>query len=486
MHAHFQAFFLCTTFFAPPPRPSITGTVPYQAIGGAAASHSRHGTYNARLRLPGLPACTATPLPHRHPISPARAVIGLGRNATCEERSMTNTTSPTHPLLRGRVLAFFAIVLAAVNLRTAVTSLTPLLDQLEKVFNFGSTMTGVLGMMPTAAFALFGLSTPALARRIGLERTALLAMGLATLGLLIRASAGNVGTLLVGSGVALAGMGIGNVVVPPLVKRYFADRVGTMSTLYITVLQAGTMIPALLAVPMAEAYDWRISLGMWALLSLAAMLPWLLLSRSTRSPEAHNAPSHAPGKVWRTSLGWGLALMFGMTSLITYSMFTWLPKMMIEAGASPAFGGVTVAVFSALGLVPSLLMPALAVRLRNPFPIVALAFAINLTAFAGLLWAPMSAPLLWATLLGLGPSTFPLALTLINLRTRTPAGSAALSGFMQGVGYSFACIGPVLFGWLHGRTNDWTLPFAFLALCATVLLIAAWFACRPQHLEDHW
>ena len=399
---------------------------------------------------------------------------------------MTDTTRSPHPLLRGRVLAFVAIVLAAVNLRTAVTSLTPLLDQLEKVFNFGSTMTGVLGMMPTAAFALFGLSTPAMTRRIGLERTALLAMALATVGLLIRAGAGNVGMLLVGSGVALAGMGIGNVVVPPLVKRYFADRVGTMSTLYITVLQAGTMIPALLAVPMAEAYDWRISLGMWALLSLAAMLPWLMLARSTRAPEVHNAPVHAPGKVWRTSLGWGLALMFGMTSLITYSMFTWLPKMMIEAGASPAFGGVTVAVFSALGLVPSLLMPALAVRLRNPFPIVAVAFAINLTAFAGLLWAPMSAPLLWATLLGLGPSTFPLALTLINLRTRTPAGSAALSGFMQGVGYSFACLGPLLFGWLHGRTDGWMLPFAFLTFCAMVLLTAAWFACRPQHLEDHW
>lgn len=399
---------------------------------------------------------------------------------------MTDSISSPHPLLRGRVLAFAAIVLAAFNLRTAVTSLTPLLDQLEGVFHFGSTMTGVLGMMPTAAFALFGLSTPAISRRIGLERTALLAMAMATVGLLVRAAAGNVGMLLLGSGIALAGMGIGNVVVPPLVKRYFADRVGTVSTLYITVLQAGTMIPALLAVPVAEEYDWRISLGMWALLSLAAMLPWLLLSRTAPKSEAVNAPVHAPGKVWRTSLGWGLALMFGMTSLITYSMFTWLPKMMIEAGASPAFGGVVVAVFSALGLVPSLLMPALAVRLRNPFPLVALAFTINLTAFAGLLWAPMAAPLLWATLLGLGPSTFPLALTLINLRTRTPTGSAALSGFMQGTGYSFACLGPVLFGWLHGATNAWLLPFAFLTLCAVVLLTAAWFACRPQHLEDHW
>ncbi|MDC6663120.1 MFS transporter, partial [Leclercia adecarboxylata] len=129
---------------------------------------------------------------------------------------------------------------------------------LGQTFSFGTTMTGVLGMLPTAAFALFGVTTPAVARRLGLERTALLAMSLATVGLLLRSMAGGVGSLLFGSVVALAGMGIGNVVVPPLVKRYFANRVGTMSTLYIAVLQIGTMMPALLAVPVAQQAGWRV------------------------------------------------------------------------------------------------------------------------------------------------------------------------------------------------------------------------------------
>ena len=400
--------------------------------------------------------------------------------------SSPSPTQAASPLLRGRLLAFAAIVLVAANLRSAVTSLTPLLDRLGHVFDFGSTMTGVLGMMPTAAFALFGLATPRITRAIGLERTAVLTMALATIGLLLRAFSGNVGMLMLGSAIALAGMGIGNVVVPPLVKRYFADRVGTLSTIYITVLQAGTMIPALLAVPVADAYDWRISLGMWSLLSLAAMLPWLLLARQAPHPEASMATTHAAGRVWRTSLGWGMALMFGMTSLGTYSLFTWLPKVMVEAGASEAFGGVMVAVYSAIGLLPSLLVPALAVRMRNPFPIAMLVFGLNAVAFAGLLWAPMQAPWLWAVVAGLGPSTFPLGLTLINLRTRTPAGSAALSGFMQGVGYSLASLGPLLFGWLHGASGGWAWSFAFLMLCSLVLLVAAWFACRPQQLEDHW
>src|SRR3546814_5695326 len=90
-------------------------------------------------------------------------------------------------------------------------------------------------MLPSAAFAVFGVATPAIAHRIGLERTALLAMALAALGLVLRSLAGGTGGLLFGSIVALAGIGMGNVVLPPLVKRHFADRVGTLSTLYITV-----------------------------------------------------------------------------------------------------------------------------------------------------------------------------------------------------------------------------------------------------------
>jgi CP family cyanate transporter-like MFS transporter len=401
--------------------------------------------------------------------------------------SASNLPQPSTSLFKGRLLAFAAIVLVAANLRSAVTSLTPLLDRLGHVFDFGSTMTGVLGMMPTAAFAVFGLATPRITRTIGLERTAILAMVLATAGLLVRAFADNVGVLMLGSAIALAGMGMGNVVVPPLVKRYFADRVGTLSTIYITVLQAGTMVPALLAVPVANQFDWRISLGMWSLLSAAAVLPWLLLARTApRIETTTSGLAHATGQVWKTSLGWGMALMFGMTSLGTYSLFTWLPKVMVEAGASESLGGVMVAVYSAIGLAPSLLVPALAVRMRNPFPIAVMVFVLNMIAFAGLLLAPMRAPWLWAIIAGLGPSTFPLGLTLINLRTRTQAGSAALSGFMQGVGYSLASLGPLLFGWLHGISDGWAWSFAFLALCSTVLLVAAWFACKPQQLEDHW
>lgn len=403
----------------------------------------------------------------------------------------------------GRALVLFGIALAAFNLRTAVTSLTPLLGELGATFGFGSTMTGVLGMLPSAAFAVFGVATPAIAHRLGLERSALLSMLLAAFGLVLRSMAGGTGGLLVGSAIALAGMGMGNVVLPPLVKRYFADRVGAVSTLYITVLQFGTILPALVAVPLAAEAGWRVSLGAWALVAIAAVLPWigvLLIERRKDSPLAQRhdravtASDEAPelatpparGKTWRSPVAWGMALMFGMTSLITYSMFTWLPKLLVEAGATPAFGGAMIALFSTLGLVSSLLMPALAVRIANPFPLVIGCAACHVAAFLGLLIAPLSLPVLWVALLGMGPSTFPLALTLINLRTRGPSGSAALSGFMQGVGYALSCLGPLLFGVLHDLSGGWAMPFAMLGLSVAVLLFGGWLACRPRMLEDTW
>lgn len=384
-----------------------------------------------------------------------------------------------------------AVLLSAFNLRTAVTSLTPLLERIAHEYDFGAPTMGALGMLPTAAFALTGVATPALLRRFGLLQTALIAMGLATIGLLVRPLLPGTGGLLLGSLVALAGMGVGNVVLPPLVKRYFGDRVGGVSTLYITVLQVGTLLPALMAVPVADAWGWRSSMMVWMLPALLALIAWALVhARHRRLAATGPAPvtptPEAEGRVARTALGWSMALTFGMTSLVTYSMFTWLPTLFREAGASPAFGGTMVALFSALGMVGALTMPALAVRLRNPFPIVLLCAACHLVAFAGLWWAPLAAPILWVTLLGLGPSTFPLALVLVNQRSRTAAGSAALSGFSQGMGYLVSCLGPFLFGWLHAHRGGWTSPFLFLAACIVIQLVAAWVACRPQWLEDVW
>ena len=408
------------------------------------------------------------------------------------------TSERPRSLIAGRLVVLVAIVLSALTLRTAVTSLTPLLDEIGRDVGFDSAVVGLFGMLPTAMFAVAGILTPRFIRRSGLEVVVLVSMAMTAAGLAVRPLMSGTAALLVFSALALGGMGIGNVVVPPLVKRYFPDRIGAVSTIYILCVQIGTMVPALIAVPLADSHGWRVSLGVWALLPIAAMLPWLTVVAGRRRRDADtfpvasgDAPSIDPdeapvGQVWRSPVAWGMAGMFGMTSLITYSMFTWIPKILTEAGASTGFAGSMVALFSAVGFLAALGAPSLCIRIANPYPVVLACGVSYLVGFAGLLWAPMSAPIVWIVVVGLGPSTFPMALTLINLRTRTGAGSAALSGFTQGLGYAVACIGPLMFGVLHDATGGWTWPFALLLVAVCVILVAGRVACKPRFLEDSW
>lgn len=382
--------------------------------------------------------------------------------------------------------------MSALTLRVAVTAFSPLAERIGDDIGFGTGVIGVFGMIPTAMFALSGLLTPILVRRFGLERTALFAMLMAGTGMLIRVLMVNTAELLAFSALALAGMGIGNVVIPPLVKRYFSDRLATVSTLYIMMVQLGTVIPAFIAVPVAEAHGWRVSLGLWAAIAFVAALPWLGVLRDRRGRDRVDTTGLPPaadepqGQVWRSPIAWGMAGMFGMTSLTTYAVFAWMPKIFTDAGASDGFGGSMLGLFAVVGLVVAISTPTIVTRFRNPFPFVVLFAACFFIAFAGLLFAPMSAPILWVVILGLGPSTFPMALTLINLRTRTGVGSASLSGFTQGVGYAVACIGPVLFGALHTATGGWGASFSLLVVAVLVLLASAWQACKPRMLEDTW
>ncbi|EFV91896.1 MFS transporter [Dietzia cinnamea P4] len=390
------------------------------------------------------------------------------------------------------LVAFVGVVLVSLNLRTAVTSLSPLLGVIDAEIGLGAAGMGLLGMIPTLMFAVWGVLTPMVLRRTGLELLTVLAMVAAAAGQVIRAVAHDPWVMGAGSLVALAGMGIGNVVAPPLVKKYFPRHVAAVSMAYITGLQLGTVVPALVAVPVEEAAGWRVSIGWWAVLAVVAAVPWIVeilrpgTPTDAQRPAASTptAPEPTRGvRPWRSPVGVALALFFGTNSLCTYAFFTWLPAVAESIGMTRAEGGLALAVYSAIGLVAALAVPYIAGRFEDPYAVVVVSVVSYLGAFAGLLWAPDVAPWLWICLLGVGPSTFPLCLTLINLRTRTQAGSAALSGFSQGVGYTAACLGPIVFGMLFDGPGL-ASGLAFLTVVLLLMLIVSRTACRPNMLED--
>ncbi|GAA1705752.1 MFS transporter [Dietzia cercidiphylli] len=389
------------------------------------------------------------------------------------------------------VVALLGVVLVSLNLRTAVTSLSPLLGVIDAEIGLGAGGMGLLGMVPTVMFALWGVLTPIVLRRMGLELLTVLAMTAAAAGQVLRALAHDPWVMGLGSLVALAGMGIGNVVAPPLVKKYFPRHVAAVSMAYITGLQLGTVVPALVAVPVEEAAGWRVSIGWWAVLAMVAAVPWVVEilrgGSDTAGPPAVGAvggtgPAQRV-RPWRSPVGLALALFFGTNSLCTYAFFTWLPAVAESIGMTRAEGGLALAVYSAIGLIAALVVPWAAGRFEDPYPVVVVSVVCYLAGFAGLLWAPGAAPWVWICLLGVGPSTFPLCLTLINLRTRTQAGSAALSGFSQGVGYTAASLGPLVFGFLLSGPGLGG-GLAFLTVVLAVMCVVGRIACRPRMLED--
>ena len=380
-----------------------------------------------------------------------------------------------------------AIVLAALNLRTAVTSVGPLLDELEAGIGLTSTLAGVLTTLPVISFAVLGSLTPRLAHRVGDQRLLTVSLVLMTVGLALRALVSSPGPFLALSVLALAGGAMGNVLLPVLVKRHFADRVGPMTAAYTTSLAVGTTLAAAATVPLATrdgTVDWRTGLGVWALLAALAAGCWVLIpDRSVH--EGGNKPDRVRVRLRRSPTAWSLALFFAAQSMQAYVAFGWFALFFRErAGVSATRAGLLVAVIAALSIPISVVVPSLAARMRSQRPIVLGLVASYLVAYTGMLIAPRAGAFVWVVLTGIGSGAFPLALTLIGLRTRTPQSTAALSAFAQSIGYLLAGTGPLLVGVLHGATGQWTWPFVLLFAALTVMAVAGWRVAAPGDVED--
>ncbi|MER5427048.1 CynX/NimT family MFS transporter, partial [Streptosporangium roseum] len=376
------------------------------------------------------------------------------------------------------------IVLAALNLRTAVTSVGPVLDQISSGLGMSGVGVGLLTTLPVLIFASVGAVTPALARKIGEHRLLLFALITLGAGLLIRAMVGSPGVFLFSSAVALSGGAVGNVLIPTLIKRHFPGRAGTMTTVYTTALAVGTMLAAAATVPIERAANgnWHVALGVWAALAAVAAIPWLALLRS--EPERDTGSSDlGPRTLVRSKLAWSVAAYFGTQSMVAYIMFGFLPKILTDGGYTTGQAGLVLGVFTAIGIPVSMVVPWIASKFSDQRPVVAAFVAFYTVGFLGLWLAPVGLAWAFAVLVGIGMGSFPLALTMLALRTRTPEATAALSAFGQSTGYLIAGAGPLVVGVMHESTGGWTLPFLLLFAVVGVQLVTGWYAGRSRYLE---
>ena len=102
----------------------------------------------------------------------------------------------------------------------------------------------------------------------------------------------------------------------------------------------------------------------------------------------------------------------------------------------------------------------------------------NSAACLGLLGAPVR------LVSAVGTDAFGDEVLRVTARTRTPAVTARLSGFVQPVGYALAALGPFLVGLLHDATDGWDLVLVVLALTSVPFTWAGLRAARPVWVDD--
>lgn len=377
------------------------------------------------------------------------------------------------------------MVLAAFNLRPAVTSVGAVLRELQAATGMSDALAGVLTSVPVIAFGVVGLAAGRIARRLGTAWTLVAALALLTVGLVARVAVASPVVVLAGSAVALGGIAAANVVLPVAVKRWFPGHVGRATGLYSMSLAVGTAAAAAATVPVARlAGGWRGGLGAWAIPAVIALGCWLAVAR--RADHHAPAPATVPGRsvpVHRSRQAWALAVFFGTQSLAAYVAMGWLPTIYQDAGVGPTAAGLYLALVMIIGAPVAVVLPVLAARRPDQRAVVAVLALLTGTAYAGLLLAPATLPWLWALILGVGFGAFPLALTMIGLRAATAAGTSQLSSLAQGVGYLIAAGGPVAVGVIHEATGGWTWPLLTLLLVLVPQLVAGLVAARPGYVD---
>ena len=400
--------------------------------------------------------------------------------------SATPAPSPPQETRFARVLVVVGIVALAFNLRPAAVSVGPVLDEIIAGLGMSAVEAGLLTSLPVLAFALFGALAPRLARLVGVHRLTTLALVGVVVGLWLRSRADDPLVFLALSLLALAGMATANVLLPSLVKLHFPDRIGLMTSVYSTALAIGLTSASVFTVPISEAYDgWRSGLAAWALLAAVAVIPWLGLLRHDRPADLETTEGRIGlGDVARTRLGWLMALFFGLQSLQAYAIFGWFAEVYRDAGFSAHTAGLLLGVITGISIPLSFAIPALAARMENQSPLMWGVMACYPVGYLGLILAPRQGAWLWALVIGVGICTFPLILTLIGLRARTAAGTAALSGFTQSTGYLISAVGPFGVGLLHDVTGGWTVPLIALIVVSVPQLVLGLAVSHPSYLED--
>jgi len=384
------------------------------------------------------------------------------------------------------VILIAGIILIAVNLRPAITSVGPLVGIIQEDVELDHWVAGLLMSIPLISFAVMSPLVPKLANRISNEITLLLGLFFLLTGICIRSISMTLllftGTLLVGVGIA-----IGNVLLPVVIKDKFPQKFGLMTSIYSTSMGLFAAIASGLSVPLASGLNlgWQRALMVWTIPVVIAIMVWFLLLKLNR--ENHKTKKEASiskSLIWRSPLAWKIALFMGFQSSIFYITMSWLPEILHSYGINRGTAGWLLSFTQMVGLPVSFLIPILAGRVRSQVWIALGLGSCSIAGFGGLLLGS-SYPTLIISIILIGIAlggNFPLALSYLGIRTRNASQAAELSGMAQSTGFMLAAVGPICIGYLYDMSQSWMVPLITLVIISVLVTLFGMYSGRDRYV----
>lgn len=384
---------------------------------------------------------------------------------------------------RRHLLLIAGILLIASTLRVTFTGAAPLLDAIRADYGLSTAQTGMLTTLPLLPFGLVSPLAAGVGRRLGIERSLLVALVLICLGIGLRSLPSTAllfgGTAIIGCGIAL-----GNVLLPGLIKRDFSQHVARMTGAYSITMGGAAALGSAMVVPLALAgFGWHGALLMLMVFPLLALLVWLPQTRKTATaPLTGSGAMHNRG-IWRSALAWQVTLFLGINSLVYYVIIGWLPAILQSLGYSEAQAGSLHGLLQLATAAPGLAIPLILHRLKDQRAIAVIVALMCAISACGLWFWPGQA-VVWTLIFGFGSgATMILGLTFIGLRANSAHQAAALSGMAQTIGYLLAACGPPLMGKIHDANGDWQIPLIAVALISVVMALFGALAGRDREIN---
>lgn len=225
----------------------------------------------------------------------------------------------------------WALVLVGFNMRPLLTSVGPLLPTIRQATELSFSGAALLTTLPVLMMGLTAL-LGGVANRLFTERSGVLLSLLAIgLGALWREFSSSAISLLLSAVLGGIGIGIIQIVIPGIIKRYFSKRMALVAGLWAAALMGGGGLAAAITPWLVnQGFNWSSALAWWALPALAAILAWGIISPQLKTPE--KLTSSQKINLFRNPRAWLLGIYFGLNNGGYTSLIAWLPPYYIHLG----------------------------------------------------------------------------------------------------------------------------------------------------------